>query len=466
MKKKSLKKILIVTIPLLIVSLTAYLHNINEDRATMVDQTQNNIFVCPMHPEAISNQPGKCPVCGMDLEEKSTPESQKMKSTGKSGKTDQKPDTYVCSMHPDIIRTSPGNCPVCGMALIEKTTVDNNMMDNNLDLISRPVNKSIIASVQTISPNNVVHPLIVDATGIINFDPHRVRTICAKFPGLIEKSYVKFTYQSIRKGQKIYDIYCPEIYNDHWNYVNIIKTFPDKHDLNREAMEWFLKTGLTNEQIQELISSERPNFHLTVCSDFEGFAVGANFNADEKSLFGENSELSNNPFGLNDGSVVETGSPLFKVVDTEIVRADLKIRTEDAGLLKIGQKVILTDDFSGGKPINSIISQIEPLNGGLFQLVKVYVTNKEKIFLPGSQIHAQILAGTSNNLWAPRSSIINLGQKQMVFLLKDSVFVATVIKTGLQSDKQIEIISGIDSQSRIAFNASLLIDSDGFIKSN
>ncbi len=28
------------------------------------------VYVCPMHPEVVSNQPGKCPKCGMNLEPK------------------------------------------------------------------------------------------------------------------------------------------------------------------------------------------------------------------------------------------------------------------------------------------------------------------------------------------------------------------------------------------------------------
>lgn len=28
-------------------------------------------YTCPMHPEVISKEPGKCPQCGMDLEAKS-----------------------------------------------------------------------------------------------------------------------------------------------------------------------------------------------------------------------------------------------------------------------------------------------------------------------------------------------------------------------------------------------------------
>ena len=38
------------------------------------------VYTCPMHPEVKSDKPGKCPKCGMNLEEKKTPHKGKMKA--------------------------------------------------------------------------------------------------------------------------------------------------------------------------------------------------------------------------------------------------------------------------------------------------------------------------------------------------------------------------------------------------
>lgn len=35
------------------------------------DSAHATTYTCPMHPEVISDKPGKCPTCGMDLEAKS-----------------------------------------------------------------------------------------------------------------------------------------------------------------------------------------------------------------------------------------------------------------------------------------------------------------------------------------------------------------------------------------------------------
>lgn len=61
-------------------------------------------YICPMHPEVSSEEPGKCPKCGMFLEAKAS----------------EKP-FYTCPMHPEVKADQPGKCPKCGMNLEKKT---------------------------------------------------------------------------------------------------------------------------------------------------------------------------------------------------------------------------------------------------------------------------------------------------------------------------------------------------------
>ena len=58
-------------------------------------------YACPMHPEVVASEPGKCPKCGMGL----APVMQVAAS-------------YVCPMHPEVVASAPGKCPECGMKLV------------------------------------------------------------------------------------------------------------------------------------------------------------------------------------------------------------------------------------------------------------------------------------------------------------------------------------------------------------
>jgi FtsP/CotA-like multicopper oxidase with cupredoxin domain len=62
------------------------------------------VYGCPMHPEVVQEEPGKCPKCSMSLLPIET--------------------TYTCPMHLEVVQDEPGHCPECGMKLLPKQLVE------------------------------------------------------------------------------------------------------------------------------------------------------------------------------------------------------------------------------------------------------------------------------------------------------------------------------------------------------
>jgi transcription initiation factor IIE alpha subunit len=145
LKFKIMKQILFLTMGFLIVSSSLFA----QTKAGKVDTTKHvTYYTCSMHPDVVSNKPGKCPKCGMNLflsnkeQMKATvtksyscpvhagvfshdpgkcPQcGRKLKLSAKEQMKAEIGKVYTCPMHPDIALNKDGVCPKCGKALVEK----------------------------------------------------------------------------------------------------------------------------------------------------------------------------------------------------------------------------------------------------------------------------------------------------------------------------------------------------------
>ena len=84
-----------------------------EKNTAKTTNVQIGKYSCSMHPNEVSNKPGKCATCGMDLT-KSKKEQMKIEVM----------KMYACSMHPNKTFDKPGKCASCGMDMsVVKTKV-------------------------------------------------------------------------------------------------------------------------------------------------------------------------------------------------------------------------------------------------------------------------------------------------------------------------------------------------------
>lgn len=180
---------------------------------------------------------------------------------------------YSCSMHPQIRQMEPGKCPLCGMDLTPLgRKSDSNRMDDKFRLeISEEA--MALANVRTTKVGTGSSQAQIQLSGKIQANQERMSTLTAKFGGRIESLYIGFDGVEIRKGQKIATIYAPDLATAHLELLEAAaqkESFPALYDAVVKKLKlWKLSEG----QIEILESNQNFNYHFDVFSDTEGIVT-------------------------------------------------------------------------------------------------------------------------------------------------------------------------------------------------
>jgi Cu(I)/Ag(I) efflux system membrane fusion protein len=389
------------------------------------------------------------------------------KQKGKKDSSTGKRELYTCSMHPQIIRDQPGNCPICGMTLVKKSSEDNAALDIKLQTLLQPTNGFVVSSIPVTTIHSGEEKIEIEALGAVAYDTRTIGSIAARVSGRIEKLYLRYRYQSVHKGQKIMEIYSPEIMTDQQNLLFLLKNDPSNTSLINAAKERLLLSGIEAAQLQQIIKKQEPSLTISVYSNYTGHiheAGNSNMNAPQGGMKDVASITEELP--LKEGMYVQKGQTVFTVYNPDKAWALLNIYAEDENLIKQGNPVRLTPETAPDKSFMANINFIEPFfkKDSKTLTVRVYFDNSHLQIPVGSQVKAIIYGNSKNATWLPVESTVTLGLDQVVFLKEEGGFKAHKVETGLIYKNKIQIIKGLSILDTVAVNAQYLIDSESFIK--
>jgi Cu(I)/Ag(I) efflux system membrane fusion protein len=377
---------------------------------------------------------------------------------------------YTCSMHPQIIKDHPGNCPICGMRLIkmnqQPTTIPSNI---KLESLVKPVNEFVISSlpVTTIQQKNSGDS--VKSFGTIEYDARATGTISARVAGRIEKLYVRYRYEEVEKGQKIMDIYSPELLTAQQNLLFLLQNDSQNTAFIKTAKEKLLLLGMSDQQLKEVIQSGRPSYTVSIYSDYSGHVheAGMDVSNNTPNTGMQNAPMVTEELSLKEGMYVSKGQTLFMIMSHHQAWAALQIYSEDESLIKIGNPVTIIPEADTTNVITGKIDFIEPFFRSNSKTLTARVYFHNALHLPvGSHVTASIYTSNVQASWLPQSAVISLGLNSVVFLKDNGGFRVHKITTGIRNSNDIQILSGLATTDTVAVNAEYLVDSESFIKSS
>jgi Cu(I)/Ag(I) efflux system membrane fusion protein len=425
-----------------------------------------------MNPQHHFNKPGKAPD-GMDLvpqyaeqsaspagEERGLPASNVPgMSSRQLARGDRKILYWYDPMHPAYKSDKAGTAPDCGMTLVPKYAEDPRMAKMPTGTVTISPEKQVLAGVRTAVVERKSMVREIHTTAQIVADETRIAHVHVKVAGFIDKVYVDFVGELVKKGQPLFTLYSPDLVSAQEEYLiarrgnSTLGSAPfqeisqGSQSLLQSAKERLRLWDISEDQIKELDGTGKVNKYMTFYSPITGFVT-------DRKVYPQ--------------TAVTPDTELYTVSDLSTVWANADIYEYEVPFVHLGQRISFTLSYYPGKAYSGNISYIYPTVDPQTRTIKVRVQipNPGFVLKPQMFADAQLRVDYGSKIFVPQEAVLNSGTEQHVFVVHEGgTFEPRKITLGPVVDGNAAILSGLKAGETIVVSGNFLIDSESGLKS-
>jgi Cu(I)/Ag(I) efflux system membrane fusion protein len=183
---------------------------------------------------------------------------------------------WTCAMHPQIRLDEPGKCPICGMDLIP--LVQNSTASIDPDAIHLTAEAAQLANVLTTVVSKEKPVKEIRLYGKVQADERLLQSQVAHVPGRIEQLTVNFTGETVVKGQVLARVYSPELVTAQQELLEAVRTKETQPAIYEAAKEKLRQWKLTDTQITNIEVSGAVQNTVDIISNTGGIVTSRRVN--------------------------------------------------------------------------------------------------------------------------------------------------------------------------------------------
>lgn len=354
-------------------------------------------------------------------------------------------DHYTCSMHPSVHQDKPGKCPICGMELVPVTKAQ----QRESVVTIAPARQQLIG-VRTEELRKSPFVRTMRAVGRVTYDEARLSEVSLKVSGFIVDLYATDTGQRVARGQKLFTVYSPELYNAQQDYLLATRNQSGASGGNagmaRSARKRLQLLDVSDAHIAQLEKRGEPLENVAFSAREAGFII-------EKNVV--------------EGAAVEPGMRLYRIAALDKVWVDADVYEADLASIRVGQSAIVTLDYLPGHVYQARAAYIYPYVNPESRTgrVRLSLDNKQLELRPGMYTNVLLQSDLGDRLQVPASAVVYTGPRRLVFVeVGEGRFRPQPVQVGAEHEGMYEVLSGLQAGDRVATSGVFLIAAEARIR--
>ncbi|MEO0469449.1 MAG: efflux RND transporter periplasmic adaptor subunit [Bacteroidota bacterium] len=349
---------------------------------------------------------------------------------------------WTCSMHPNVRQHEPGDCPICGMTL---TQLDQQTKDDPT-LLTMTEEAIKLAQVETmVIGESQQHATSLMLSGKIQADERRAASQGAHFSGRIEKLFVSFEGEKVRKGQKIARLYSPDFINAQQELLQALKLKDKMPKLYTAARQKLSAWKLTAGQLDQIERAQSPQENIDIYADVNGVVTQRKVAV---------------------GDYVQQGEVMFALISLDRLWVVFDAYEEDLSSLQVGDPISFSTPALAGKTFQTSISFIDPVIDPQTRVaaVRAEIVNRGQLLKPEMFVKGKLQspAAEMSQLVVPSSAVLWTGKRSVVYVKEPEASVpsfryrAVVLGERMGNDYAVE--EGLQVGDEVVSQGSFAID--------
>jgi len=369
------------------------------------------------------------------------------------------PELWTCPMHPDYVSDRPGSCPICKMDLVRVEAPAGPAADGGSHApVELTATGRSLAGVETVAAERATWSAGVRTVGTVMPDERRSVRIEARFAGWIEKLPVDFTGRFVRRGETVAEIYSPELVAAQQELLvardaalrfatsalpEVRRSGEELLAAARRRLEIFaLPAGF----VDRLAETGEVRRTVPVTAPASGFVVS-------KSVFA--------------GQQVMPGQELFRLVDLSRIWVEAALYEADAARVRAGDRARLALAYDPAAARDGEVSYVYPEVDPAARTLRVRfdVANPELDWKPGMFVDVEMAGRPREAIVVPDTAVLPTGERDLVFVESaPGRFEPREVTLGERRAGRAEIVAGLAVGERVAVAANFLLDSESRLR--